>query len=916
MPEPPISRREFLSKAMAAASGLSMLTRTGQPAFARAQGAHYTPPSSSRAKLNINLNWRFIRKDVPGAEAPGFDDSQWTIISTPHSFNDVDSFREIISHSGGDLGTYKGLSWYRKHFKILDHFADRKIFLEFEGMRQAGDIFLNGKHVGLYENGVTAYGIDVTGSIHFGSHENVLAVKVDNRTDYRERATGTPFEWNANDFNPDHGGINRHVWLHVTGTIHQTLPLYYGLETSGIYVHAANFDIPKKTAEVTVASEVHNDSGHPATVELSVVIVDHRGKICAQFNVDPDNLINGEKKVLSAKGALHNSRFWSTKDPYLYHVYSILKVDGEIVDVEKIVTGFRKTTFKGGAGSGGIYLNDKFVYLKGFAQRSSNEWAALGHAYPDWLHDYNANLIRACHGNYMRWMHISPQKVDADAMARYGIIQVCPAGDKEREVTGRQWEQRLEVMRASIIYFRNNPSILFWEAGNTIVTPEEMEQMVALRKQWDPFGGRVMGYRDNDDLAANAALTPIAEYYGVMIGQDPKTDALAGSNDMFRGYSASRRDRAPLLEAEDFRDEGARRFWDDDSPPFYKAKKGPNDTWRIRSRNLYTSESFALAGIERYWAYWQNRISNPEPSHSKWSGYASIYFSDSDADGRQDSSEVCRVSGKVDAVRLAKEIYYAHRVLQNDQPDLHILGHWSYPLEQPATPEEPALPGRPAVPGRPPMPDLPAIPPQPAHKTVKTVYVVSNTESVELILNRKSLGVNSKPDNGFVFAFPDVAFVPGTLRAVGMNAGKATADQTLTTAGPPVAIKLTTTTGPQGFQADGQDVAFIDVEVVDAKAQRCPTDNGKVDFTISGPGIWRGGYNGGMIDSTNNLFLNTECGINRVFVRSTLSAGTISVTASRPGIKSAQVQIMARPVNLTNGFSTLVPQLLTGPSEG
>ena len=71
----------------------------------------------------------------------------------------------------------------------------------------------------------------------------------------------------------------------------------------------------------------------------------------------------------------------------------------------------------------------------------------------------------------MRWMHISPQKVDADAMARYGIIQVCPAGDKEREVTGRQWEQRLEVMRDSIIYFRNNPSILFWEAGNTIVTP-------------------------------------------------------------------------------------------------------------------------------------------------------------------------------------------------------------------------------------------------------------------------------------------------------------------------------------------------------------------------------------------------------------------------------------------------------------
>ena len=91
------------------------------------------------------------------------------MISTPHSFNDVDSFRKIISHSGGDLGTYKGLSWYRKHFKLPAGFSGRKIFLEFEGMRQAGDIFLNGKAVGLYENGITAYGIDISDAVRFGA---------------------------------------------------------------------------------------------------------------------------------------------------------------------------------------------------------------------------------------------------------------------------------------------------------------------------------------------------------------------------------------------------------------------------------------------------------------------------------------------------------------------------------------------------------------------------------------------------------------------------------------------------------------------------------------------------------------------------------------------------------------------------
>ena len=916
MSDTTVSRRNFLGTAAIAAAGLPVLLSTPTTAFAGVPAARYTPPESPRTRLNFNLSWRFVREDVAGAEVPTFDDSQWTIISTPHSFNDVDSFRKIISHSGGDLGTYKGLSWYRKHFKLPVGFSERKIFIEFEGVRQAGDIFLNGKQVGLYENGITAYGIDITDTLHFGPEENVLAVKVDNRTDYLERATGTKFEWNANDFNPDHGGINRHVWLHVTGKIYQTLPLYYGLETAGVYIHATDFDITGKSADITVEAEVRNESGDRATVGLSAVIVDHGGQIRSQFDADPVDMVEGEKTLLTANGGLKDARFWSTEDPYLYNVYTVLSVDGKVVDVNKIVTGFRKVEFKGGAGTGGVYLNDKFVYLKGFAQRASNEWGGLGQAYPDWLHDYNAKLIRDCHANYVRWMHISPQKVDADAMASYGIVQVCPAGDKERDVSGRQWDQRLEVMRDSIIYYRNNPSILFWEAGNTVVTVEHLLQMIAIRKQWDSDGGRVMGARGNDDVATNTAATPIAEFYGVMIGQDPKTDQLSGPNDMFRGYSAARRDRAPIIETEDFRDEGARRFWDDDSPPYFKATKGPNDTWRTRSPYLYTSESFALAGIQRYWDYWQNRISNPDPAHSKWSGYASIYFSDSDADGRQDSSEVCRVSGKVDAVRLPKEIYYCHRVMQSDQPDLHILGHWSYPLEQPASPEQPAIPGRLAAQDRPAIPDQPAIPAQPVHKTVKTVYVVANTETVELILNGKSLGLNSKPESGFIFAFPDVEFVPGSLKAVGRNGAKVVAGQELTTASAPAAIKLTAIVGPQGLQADGQDAAFIDFEVVDAEGRRCPTDDARVDFNCSGPCIWRGGYNSGKIDTTNNLYLNTECGINRVSLRSTLSPGTIMVTARRPGLKLAEIQIVSAQVKKTDGLSTLTPQRLSGPEEG
>ena len=273
-----------------------------------------------------------------------------------------------------------------------------------------------------------------------------------------------------------------------------------------------------------------------------------------------------------------------------------------------------------------------------------------------------------------------------------------------------------------------------------------------------------------------------------------------------------------------------------------------------KSEYRYTSESFALGGVRRYWDYWSNRISNTDPAHSRWSGYCSIYFTDEDADGREDSSEVARVSGKVDAMRLPKEIYFAHRVIQSEQPDLHILGHWSYPASQPD-----------------------------GTKTAKTIYVIANTESVELLLNGKSLGVNAKPDSGWIFSFPAVEFAPGSLKATGKNGGKVVAQQELVTAGAPAAIKLTPIVSPKGLQADGGDVALIDFEVVDAKGNRCPTDDARVDFTSEGPGIWRGGYNSGKIDSTNNTYLNTELGINRVAVRSTMTPGTITVTAKRDG---------------------------------
>jgi beta-galactosidase len=800
----------------------------------------------------MNVGWRFIKQDVSGAEAVDFNDSSWEVVSTPHTFNDVDTFNLLISHSSGQAGAYEGPAWYRKHFKLPADVKDRRVYLEFEGMKQAGDVYLNGKEIGLYENGITAYGLDITTGVRFGGEENVLAVRVDNSHNYVEKATGQGFEWGSKDFNPNYGGINHHVWLHVTGKIHQTLPLYCGLQTSGVYIYPADISVGSRTAALNVEAQVANESGDNSPVSLSVAVVDSAGKLIGSFSGDTVDLVDNEKSDLKAAGKLSGIAFWSPESPTLYDVYTILTVDNKVVDVVKTRTGFRKVDFRGGVGKGGVYINDQFVYLKGYSQRSTNEWEGLGQAYPDWMHDITAKLIRDSHANYVRWMHISPQRTDVDAFDKYGIVEVCPAGDKEKDAQGRQWEQRMEVMRDSMIYYRNNPSILFWEAGNNGISAEHMKQMVDLKNELDPQGGRAMGCRS----LTEPGTTEVAQYYGVMIGQDDSKDKRKSPTDLFRAYSDERRDRAPLIETEDFRDEAARRFWDDQSPPHFGFKKGPKDTYD------WNSETFALAAAGRYWDYFSNRISNTDPKHSKWSGYASIYFSDSNADGRQDSSEVCRVSGKVDAVRLPKEAYFTYQVMQNPLPDIHILGHWTYPAG-----------------------------------TTKSVYVISNCQAVKLTLNGKEVGTQSHARDGYIFEFPKVTWSAGTIKAIGMNDGKTECEYELKTAGAPAAVKLTPITGPGGLRADGADVALFDVEVVDANGARCPTDEDRIDFQVNGPAIWRGGYNSGILHSNNNLYLNTECGINRVSIRSTLEPGTITLTATRKGLKPATVEVRSSPIS-------------------
>jgi len=801
--------------------------------------------ATDRKKYNFNNEWRLQVGDFPDAKNAQFNDRQWKEVTLPHAFNEDEAFKLAIDHHTDTV------VWYRKHFR-LPNLKNKKVFIEFEGVRMAGDFYLNGQYLGLHENGVMAVGFDLTP--HMKEGDNVIAVRLNNDWKYQEKRTDAKFQWNDKNFNANYGGIPKNVFLHVTDEVYQTLPLYSNLKTTGVYIYATDFDIKGRKATIHAQSEVRNDSRESRRLSYEVTLTDPDGKMIKSFTGPAVTLKAGETQTVQAAAEVAGLHFWSWGYGYLYTVKTVLKDDkNKVFDEVTTRTGFRKTRF----GEGKIWLNNRVIQMKGYAQRTSNEWPAVGLSVPAWLSDYSNGLMVENNANLVRWMHVTPWKQDIESCDRVGLIQAMPAGDAEKDAAGRQWEQRVELMRDAIIYNRNNPSILFYESGNDNISREHMIEMIAVRDMYDPHGGRAIGSREMLDIRE-------AEYGGEML-------------------YINKSKHHPMWATEYCRDEALRKYWDEYSYPFHKDGAGP-DTYRSTVTNTMNKkidarpynrnqDTFVVELVRRWYDYWRER---PGTGTRVSSGGVKIIFSDSNTHFR--GEENYRRSGVTDAMRIEKDAFYAHQVMWNgwvdtDKYQTYIVGHWNYPVS-----------------------------------TVKPVYVVSNGEEVELFLNGKSLG-KGKRDYNFLFTFDNITYQPGKLEAVSYDKkGKEVSRYLLATAGDGAQLKLTVMQNPEGFKADGADLALIQVEVVDKDGKRCPLDNRIVKFTLSGEAEWRGGIAQGEDNYILNTNLPVECGVNRALIRSTTKAGKIVLKAEAEGLPVASVTLQTQPVKVTNGMSEYMPQ--------
>jgi len=840
--------------------------------------------SAERWTLNFDPGWKFIKADPAGASAGNFNDAGWANVALPHTYNDTDTFDDFsLPGHRGEQNQWGGRTWYRKTFSLPENFQGKKVFIEFQAARQVAEVYLNGHFLGVCKTGFTPFGFDLTPWLRSDA-PNVLAVMCDNRfmkdppvdesavnpqlseisakvnaqiPEDVDQLQADQIPWNNPHWHPAHGGLYRNVYLHVTDPLHISLPLYSFLQTAGPYVYTT--DVSTNSATVNVEVPVENGRSSNEKIEVVAQVLDRDGKTVLTLNQNGE-VAAGASAKLNLAGEIKNPQLWEPDYAYLYHVaISLRAISGP---------GVSPVSFNGSSDASETHRRDAYATATDTTEiplgiRTVRWDAQTGF----WINGHHLKLhgwgqkptdewpgLGAAPPDWLHYYTLALMKQAGGNWVRWGH---CAASEPMIEAG-----DQLGIMA-------EQPGV---DGESDTVGAAWKLRAVAWRDM-------IIYFRNHPSIMIweggnqKITLAHVKELRGYMDEYDPhggraysqrradQTDAKF--MDVCIGTEGGREiPRLPVIEGEYDREESPRRVWDDFSPPNfgYPEAKGKSDY-------VLTSEQYAVNEVSQYVL---------KVGAANQCGGANWIFSDSTSGGR-DGAEVTRASGEVDGARLPKEAYYVCQTMFRSDPQIHIIGHWNYPAG-----------------------------------TKKNIYVTSNCGDVELFVNGKSLG-HGTVSNHFLFTFENVAWEPGEIKAVAWQNGRQIVSESKHTVGPAVALKLTPILGPDGLQANGSDVALLDAEAVDAHGERCPTFQQRVDFDISGPGVWRGGYNSGKTNSVNNKFLDLECGINRVAVRSTSEAGAITVTVHGANLKPASATIVSKKFAAENGYALQLPPLPAPP---
>lgn len=461
---------------------------------------------SGRQVYNFNPGWRYLKGDVKGAEAIGYDDSGWAVISTPHTV-------ELMPAEGSGCRNYQGPAWYRKKFVLPAETRGQQVVIHFEAAMGKQNIYLNGKLVREHLGGYLPFTVDLTENGVQAGDSCLIAVMADNSDD-------KSFPPGKRQYTLDftyHGGIYRDVWMIAKSPVALTDAIESAtVGGGGVFVH---FDkISEQRALVFVDTEVENSSPRAESVTVETTLTDADGRVVKRVT-GRLALKAGEKKSIRQQAEVKNPTLWSPDAPYLYRVESRIKKGAQPLDGGITRVGIRKAEF---CGEKGFLLNGKpFGQLVG-ANRHQ-DFAYVGNALPNSQQWRDAKRLRDAGCTVIRTAHYPQDPSFMDACDELGLfVIVATPGwqywNKEVSFGELVHQNTREIIRRD----RNHPSVLMWEPilNETRYPLDFALEALKITHDEYPYPGRPVA-------AADVHSEGVAEHYDVVYGwpgDDEKAD--------------------------------------------------------------------------------------------------------------------------------------------------------------------------------------------------------------------------------------------------------------------------------------------------------------------------------------------------------------------------------------------------------
>lgn len=784
-----------------------------------------TEPTPVRRVVNVDVGWLFTLTDYVSSPysatgvadsvllaTPDYADADWRALNVPHDWAIEGKFSKDNPSGTGGGALPGGIGWYRKHFTLaslgLDGLADDERFLiRFDGVYMNSTVWLNGHELGTRPYGYISFEYDMTPYIN-KEGDNVLAVRVDNSDQPNSR-------WYSGC------GIFRSVYVTAVNPVHIVPWDTYVLaatDTSKAYTYSM-----VDSLVVTVENTASVDAG---TMGLGVGFYDREGNMIS-WSEKPLLALAGQRVTSSWHFSLPNVHRWSVDDPYLYTVrVQLVNEDSQIIDDYSFRIGFRDFRFDPATG---FSLNGESMKMNGVCLH--HDLGCLGSAVNRRAIQRQLEILRGMGVNAVRCSHNPPSVELLDLCDEMGFVVMDEAFDMwYRRKTERdyarfftEWHERdlSDLVRRD----RNHPSVVMWSIGNEVL------------EQWGDASADGLSLEEANMIlnAGHEFTEPIDT--GLNFNQrltrhlcdivrhlDPSRPITAGCN------AADTRNNLFCEGGVDIIGFNYHEYSFPQVPEWFPGRPFiiSESVSALQTRGYYVmpSDSVIVAPSR-----WDRPYSDPtfmcsayDNSHAPWSSTHECnlhYYNDLPFIGGQfiwsgfdyigeptPYGWPARSSyfGVVDLAGFPKDVYYLYQSEWTDGPMLHVFPHWNW---------------------------------EPGQQVDLWAYF-NQADEAELFVNGVSKGVRTKGKD--FHTMWRVPFEPGEVCVVTRRDGEEVLSETIRTAGEPAALRLTA--DRKVLMADGRDLSFITVDVVDADGNLCPLADNLVQFEVSGPAFIAGVDNG------------------------------------------------------------------------